>query len=95
MLASAHVAPLVPATATHGLPAVSQQPANWRDDAGIDPDGGQTWRVCDMVARGADLLGHAHGQRAAVRWVAWYGQLTEEQREQYRAANGPRARGRR
>lgn len=39
---------------------------NWLDPAGIDPDTGEEWRVCDMIAKLEAALGRAHNpQRAA------------------------------
>jgi hypothetical protein len=67
---------------------------NWRDPAGLDPETGQPWRVCDMVGKLEQTLGRAHqGERAAI-WQEQWDRLDDTQRSQYRQARGRRPRKR-
>jgi hypothetical protein len=64
--------------------------ANWRDPAGIDPDTGESWRVCDMVGKLEATLGRAHRGAKAASWHEIWDRLDDKQRSQYTQARGRR-----
>jgi hypothetical protein len=63
---------------------------NWHDPAGADPETGQPWRVCDMVAKLEQRLGRAHRGARVARWQDMWERLDDTQRNQYKQANGRR-----
>lgn len=63
---------------------------NWRDPAGMDPDTGQPWRVCDMVGKLEARLGRAHRGARAASWQEIWDRLDDTQRSQYKQARGRR-----
>lgn len=64
--------------------------ANWRDPAGLDPDTGESWRVCDMVGKLEATLGRAHRGMRAASWQEIWDRLDDKQRSQYKQARGRR-----
>jgi hypothetical protein len=62
--------------------------ANWLDPAGLDPDTGETWRVCDMVGKLEATLGRAHQGKRAASWRELWNRLDDKQRNQYNEARG-------
>lgn len=63
---------------------------NWRDSAGLDPETGEMWRVCDMVGRLEATLGRSHRGARAGDWQKIWDQLDDKQRSQYTQARGKR-----
>jgi hypothetical protein len=72
----------------------NQRAENWRDPAGINPDTGKPWRVCDMVATLEHALGRSHSLEGARKWHERWSDLDDNQRSQYRQARGRRPRAR-
>ena len=70
------------------------KPRNWLEPAGVVPDTGEDIRVCDLVARGEEILGVGHNPDRAGRWRQWWSSLTKEQREHCKTAKGKRPRSR-
>lgn len=65
-----------------------RRPHNWDHPAGQDPETGEVMRVCDLVARGEQLLGRRHNEQRAIRFRQWHSLLDHDQRTAYRNANG-------
>lgn len=68
------------------------RPANWEDDAGIDPETGKSWKVKDMVTKAERLLGKKHTQVAKRRRLDWEATLNPAQKRQLRRAGVKRPR---
>jgi hypothetical protein len=68
--------------------------ASWFDDAGLDPESGERWRVCDMVGRLEGTLGRSHSPKGAQDWQVLWEKLDDGQKSQYTAARGRRPRKR-
>jgi hypothetical protein len=69
--------------------------ANWNESAGSDPESGNSWRVCDMVAKLEEALGRSHSDPGAARWRVLWSKLSANQKSQYTQARGQRPRKRR
>lgn len=70
------------------------RPMGWTADDGVDPITQVSLRVCDLVARGDDLLGNSHNARGAERFQEWWDLLDVTQRRLYTRNGGPRPRSR-
>jgi hypothetical protein len=68
----------------------NQRAENWRDAAGLDPETGEPWRVCDMVGKLEATLGRTHHGSRATAWQENWDQLDDKQRSQYKQARGRR-----
>jgi hypothetical protein len=71
---------------------VVPRPANWEDDAGIDPETGEPWKVKDMATKANRLLGTKHTRASKRRRLDWEATLSEAQRKKLRRAGVKRPR---